>query len=138
MHEPLGVIGGAKLSLPKHATALQFYLQESSTHFNDAWVIEKVFFHIPSTSEINASIHEFRKICQSFYQGLYQSLMTIAKKELKKVLLVFNALDEHEDTKFFGKWPFVMQHIIHPIGLSNEMVLGILDVPQDEDFKLNS
>lgn len=120
-----GVIGGALLVPIKRVDKLNHYLDSQGYQFSNCYVITDVFFHLPSTSPLHEKEEEFDHLVTEFYKNLHKKINAISKKNDLSAVLTFTPLDEHEDIKHFGNWPFIAQHKIDSC-YKNEAILGVL------------
>jgi hypothetical protein len=127
-HPDHGIVGGAKITPIEQAKELDHYFLVNQYQVEDCWVLEKVFFHLDDDSPLQENPEQFEHLCRKFYQGLYQALLLIGHEYNKKVLLTLNPLEEHEDIKHFGGWPFAAQHMIESSLQAHDKVLGVLKI----------
>ena len=120
-----GVIGGALIIPVEELEELDLYLNSQGYQFSGCPVITDVFFHLPSDSPLQEDGEQFVQFVEQFYQMLYKEILIFSKEQNQEVLLTFTSLDEHEDLKHFGSWPFIAQHKISSFHEA-ERVLGIL------------
>jgi hypothetical protein len=125
-HKELGPIGGAKITNPDNAHKVRQYFNERGYLVEDCWVLEDVFFHIADESAIHEDPEQFDAIAQKFYTSLYDVVQLQGQQNQKTAFITLNTLEEHEDIKHFGQWPFIVEHKMSDT--DSEEVLGLLPI----------
>lgn len=125
-HKKYGVIGGSRISKLDEKHRVTKYFNQMGYMIKNFVVAEEVFFHLSNDSPIHNDEDLFHDLCKSFYTGLYHAMMLQGRLHQKLTLITANDLEDHEDIKYFGNWPFVMEHLI-PAGDENcELIMGII------------
>lgn len=128
----LGPIGGAtvtKRNIKNFQPKAQAILKRLAGK-DEIWECSNVFFMIPDDSPIHENLDRFSALCEQFYRGLYECLCNFSAANNVRQMMALNFSDEHQDIKFFGRWPF--RYEIETSGLfhdeADEFVLGLLEM----------
>lgn len=125
-HKEHGVIGGARISKLDEKHRVTKYFNQMGYMIEDFVVAEEVYFHLPDDSPIQEDEDLFETLCVEFYTSLYDALMLQGQLNKKITLITANYEDDHEDIKYFGHWPFVMEHLIPGPDENSELIMGII------------
>lgn len=123
-----GIIGGAKITNIDQHHELTRYFKDNGYKLDDCWIIEEVFFHAHDDMPIHDNPEQFDAACHKFYQGLYDAIKLIGIQQNKTALITLNPIEEHEDIKHFGQWPFTMQYTLQ----GKNKILGILPLENQQ------
>lgn len=129
-----GTCGAAVLtSRPFTFSTDEYYLEIASN--TSPWILKDVYFHIENKHPIHEDHHEFSRVIEKFYLGLFKKLWEFSSEEKKSIALVFDPLADceyeslHESLKFFGGFKF-SKKIIEQTDKSC-IALGVLSLTKD-------
>lgn len=124
-HDTYGIIGAAKISPPKSTKpVLNNYFKQNDYELRDFWQVSHIMFVLSSDCDFDEDSDIFEKICKTFYKELSKTLALIGLERDVQTWVVLNGLEDHEDTKYFGNWPYSIEHSLLP---ENNLVFGCLE-----------
>lgn len=124
-HDIYGVIGAAKISPPSSKKSiLNDYFKHNNHEIKNFWQVSHILFAVTDNDAFHEEEDAFEILCQTFYKKLSKTLALIGLERDIQTWVILNGLDDHEDSKYFGKWSYSIEHCLLP---ENNLIFGCLE-----------
>lgn len=124
-HDTYGIIGAAKISPPgSKKPILNNYFKHNNFEIKNFWQVSHILFAVTDNEDFHEEEDAFEVLCQTFYKELSKTLALIGLERDIQTWVVLNGLEDHEDSKYFGKWPYSIEHPLMP---DNNLIFGCLE-----------
>lgn len=131
-----GLVGGAKLS-PAGSTAYNaLYRRSMGIALGDkVWECSHVFFDIDGIEELERYESKAYALTKRFYHDLFEGIREFAMKKGIKYMITCHGEEVHEELRYAGSWPFVVE-LMHTDQMDNAReVFGVLSMTAESYAK---
>lgn len=123
-----GALGGMKIKKSDDNLIISRCFTNAGFKLQETWILEEVFFDVPDDSYLHDQPLKFEDCCRKFYKGLYEIIQLLGVNQDQATILMVNDIEEHENIKYFGEWPFEMDQVTKCEETATEFVLACVPV----------
>lgn len=124
-----GLVGGAKLTPASSTASNVLYRRSMGIALGDkVWECSHVFFDVEGIEELERHDSKAYALTKRFYHDLFEGIREFAMKKGIKYMITRHEESVHEELRYAGSWPFVVEMMEETKDEGVQEVFGVLSM----------